>query len=82
MSSNLHPDADYRSFDDGDWQECEDCGGEGLDDNECECESVQDICSCAIPTPRRCRTCNGEGGWEVDHSAEEQALWEADKENY
>lgn len=42
-------------------EECWDCGGEGFDDLECECEAFEDICMCAEPTPRRCRTCGGSG---------------------
>lgn len=53
---------DYHdSYDD--WIECDQCGGDGYMDDECECETVVDICSCATPTPRRCRTCHGKGGW-------------------
>ena len=69
MTSNLHPDADFDHYDD--WHECQDCGGLG----------DEDICCCAVPTPVRCDTCQGEGGWHLDHSAEEQALHEAENDH-
>lgn len=40
---------------------CPDCGGEGIWDDECECQSVVDTCCCLDPTPRTCSTCKGEG---------------------
>lgn len=46
-------------------EECWDCAGEGFYD-ECECESVVDICCCATPTPRRCRTCSGTGTLDTE----------------
>lgn len=81
MSSNLHPDADYRDFDDHDWIECWDCGGSGEYGDICQCEDFEDTCCCLHPTPKRCSTCHGKGGWPVDHSAEDQALHEADNES-
>ncbi len=48
------------------WTECQDCGGEGLDTDSCECEAFEDICCCAEPKPSPCQTCNGKGGWEID----------------
>lgn len=80
MTSNLHPGSRYRYFEDMDWDECPDCGGEGFSDYECECEAIEDTCFCAVPTPRRCPTCRGKGGWPVDHSAEDQALHEAEND--
>jgi len=80
MSSNLHPGADYSDFDDHDWQECDDCGGDGLDETMCQCETIEDICCCATPTPVRCQTCGGKGGWHIDHSAEDQAAYEAEND--
>jgi hypothetical protein len=58
--------ADQDHYDDyiDDWIECWDCGGDGYYDDECECESIADQCFCETPTPRQCRTCKGEGGWE------------------
>ena len=79
MTSNLHPGADFREFED-DWTECPDCGGDGHDESMCECERIQDICFCATPTPARCDTCKGHGGWFPDHSAEDQAMYEADRD--
>ena len=46
----------------------------------CQCEQIEDICCCAVPTPVRCDTCRGKGGWHLDQSAEEQALHEADND--
>jgi hypothetical protein len=81
MPSNLHPGADYADFDDLDWTECWDCGGSGYDEYSCECEAFEDTCCCAEPTPRKCSTCFGKGGWTVDHSAEDQALQEAENDS-
>lgn len=80
MTSNLHPGADFADFDDHDWHECEDCGGSGEDDSTCQCEHIEDICCCAIPTPARCQTCHGRGGWHLFNSAEDQALHEAERD--
>lgn len=79
MTSNLHPDANFDHYDD--WHDCEDCGGSGEDDSMCQCEQIEDICCCAVPTPVRCDTCQGKGGWHIDHSAEDQALHEAENDN-
>ncbi len=48
---------------DHDWVECWDCGGEGSHDYMCECERFVDTCCCLVPTPMRCSTCRGKGGW-------------------
>ena len=80
MASNLMPGADYRDFDDEDWEECHDCGGSGTDDDSCECEAFEDTCCCLVPRPRSCATCNGKGGWTIDHSAEDQAAYEAEND--
>ncbi len=48
--------------------DCPECGGEGFDDNECECESIVDTCCCAELTPRVCRACRGRG-WVVEGQA-------------
>lgn len=81
MASNLHPGADYGEFDDDDWMDCPDCGGDGQYDDMCECESIQDTCCCAVPSPMRCRTCKGEGTIAINRSAEDQALYEAENES-
>jgi DnaJ-class molecular chaperone len=52
-------DMDWFIYDD--WIDCNQCGGEGVLDDECECETVADICSCAVPTPRTCPQCKGKG---------------------
>lgn len=51
------------AVDDHDWIDCWDCGGEGFYLDSCECEAFEDICCCLTPTPRRCSTCKGKGGW-------------------
>jgi hypothetical protein len=45
------------------WIDCRDCGGEGDHDGICQCEDFEDTCCCATPTPKRCSTCKGNGGW-------------------
>jgi hypothetical protein len=80
MGSSLHPDADYSQIDAGDWQDCDDSAGTGEDESMCECELTVDICLCAQPTPIRCEICDGDGGWEIDHSAEDQAAYEAERD--
>lgn len=47
----------------GEWIDCWDCGGEGEYGDMCQCEDFEDICCCAHPTPKRCSTCKGKGGW-------------------
>jgi hypothetical protein len=54
---------ELHDFDDPDWIDCWDCGGEGILDDECTCQSVADICCCLHPEPADCRTCRGRGGW-------------------
>ena len=76
MPSNLHPDADYREFDDDNWTDCWDCGGSGEHEDICQCSDFEDTCCCLNPMPKRCSTCKGKGGWPVDHSAEDQADFE------
>ena len=45
---------------DGEWEECDECGGEGVAGHDCG----EDTCACANPQENvRCQTCNGEGGW-------------------
>lgn len=66
-------------YDDGLWDECEDCHGEGVIDGTCQCEAFEDTCCCLHPEPATCRTCNGKGGFHIDFSAEDQAMWEAEK---
>ena len=81
MSSNEPPGesgGDY--YDDGHWEDCHDCGGDGFRDDECECNAFEDTCMCLNPKPPRCSTCKGRGGWTIDYSAEDQALHEADQE--
>ncbi|MEM7211769.1 MAG: hypothetical protein AAF479_07730 [Pseudomonadota bacterium] len=78
--SNLMPGPGYDDFYDN-WVECDDCGGSGEDDSMCECEAFEDICCCLHPTPARCDTCRGKGGWPRDDSAEDQALHEAENDN-
>lgn len=46
---------DYESND------CPTCGGQGVLDDECECEAIEDVCCCLHPTPRRCTDCGGRG---------------------
>ena len=42
------------------WEECEACGGEGLDGHDCG----EDCCCCADPEPNECCDyCLGAGGW-------------------
>jgi hypothetical protein len=40
---------------------CAWCGGTGVDDNSCECETVEDTCCCLMPIPRTCHQCGGDG---------------------
>lgn len=41
------------------WDECEMCGGEGMDDHDCG----EDCCACADPEPNvPCQWCDGQGG--------------------
>ncbi len=56
------PDESY--YDYHHWIECDECGGEGRLEDECECEAIVDICFCETPTPRRCWKCKGAGGWD------------------
>lgn len=43
-----------------DWEECWDCGGEGVTHHDCG----EDTCCCINPQDNVvCDTCNGEGGW-------------------
>jgi len=49
-----------------DWVDCYQCGGEGFDDNMCECERVVDVCHCLVPEPVHCQICRGAGGWEPE----------------
>lgn len=39
---------------------CPACGGSGVSD-ECECQSIEDICCCLHPRPMTCDECGGEG---------------------
>tara|TARA_R110000751_G_scaffold146094_8_gene249976 strand:- start:552 stop:785 length:234 start_codon:yes stop_codon:yes gene_type:complete len=48
-----------------DQDECWQCGGQGVLD-ECECETVVDLCCCDPPTPRRCPQCKGTGSLTVE----------------
>lgn len=43
------------------WQECDACGGEGLDGHDCG----EDCCCCEDPDEPnvRCGVCSGSGGW-------------------
>lgn len=80
MASNLMAGADYSQFDDDDWQECWDCGGEGVTE-DCQCSEFEDTCMCLNPKPRGCSTCKGQGGWTIDHSAEDQADFENENDS-
>ena len=42
-------------------EDCYNCGGEGFIEGWCECQSVEDVCCCASPTPPICETCGGSG---------------------
>jgi hypothetical protein len=45
---------------DKEWNECEACGGEGIDGHDCG----EDSCCCADPEENvTCSTCFGQGGW-------------------
>ena len=48
---------------DGEWEECGECGGDGLILDEC----FEDTCCCADPSRDHdlidCSTCHGNGGW-------------------
>ena len=45
---------------DGDWEDCDVCGGDGYDGHECG----EDTCACAWPQDNVvCDTCGGKGGW-------------------
>jgi len=44
------------------WEECEQCGGEGVDEHDCG----EDCCCCLEPVDNmRCDTCQGKGGWNI-----------------
>ena len=64
-----------------DWIECADCGGDGVDDSMCECERIEDICCCLNPTPVRCDTCHGKGGWHADPVGESHDLDQNDADD-
>jgi hypothetical protein len=45
-----------------DYQQCENCGGEGYVDHDCG----EDSCWCLDPEPNvPCDICGGDGGWKV-----------------
>lgn len=51
---------DGDEFFDADWEECDTCGGDGIDGHECG----EDTCACAEPDDNViCDVCNGKGGW-------------------
>ena len=52
-----------------DWQECENCDGEGLSGHDCG----EDCCCCADPEEPNvpCGICGGHGGWNRCLSAPE-----------
>jgi hypothetical protein len=46
---------------DPEWQECENCGGDGYTSHECG----DDTCACWEPSDNvPCFVCNGTGGWK------------------
>lgn len=57
---------DFSEFDE--WIDCWVCGGEGVLDDECTCQSVVDTCCCLAPTPPVCRECGGNGGWPKEEA--------------
>lgn len=48
-------------YDDGDYVDCWNCGGEGYIDGDCTC--MEDCCACLEPDPPVCDICKGKGGW-------------------
>lgn len=50
MTSILEPDYDEDA-------DCSRCGGSGFLDDECVCQTVEDVCCCAEPEPRPCPEC-------------------------
>jgi hypothetical protein len=53
-----------------DWQECEECGGDGLVGHDCG----EDTCPCADPEPNvPCPLCSGEGGYLACFGCESKA---------
>lgn len=45
-----------------DWEECDQCGGEGLYGHDCG----EDCCACLAPEENEpCDECGGKGGWWV-----------------
>jgi hypothetical protein len=37
------------------------CGGSGYREDQCECETVESVCCCRVPTPPVCDECGGAG---------------------
>lgn len=59
MTSTLRCDDPYDDFEED--ETCPTCGGEGVLDDECECQSVEDVCCCLNPVPPTCPYCCGAG---------------------
>jgi hypothetical protein len=49
-----------------DWEDCDRCGGEGLDGHDCG----EDACCCLYPEDNEtCDQCEGRGGWWYCYNA-------------
>lgn len=60
---------DYMEEDGRIWRECWDCGGEGVTHHDCG----EDTCCCLNPVDNvRCETCNGDGGWYLSDSPDDE----------
>lgn len=46
--------------------ECWNCGGEGVIDDDCTC--MDDTCCCLYPVPPDCSVCGGAGFFEREES--------------
>lgn len=52
---------DWSCDDPEDDDSCPWCGGEGVLDDECECQVIEDTCMCLFPIWRVCPECKGRG---------------------
>ena len=60
LPEGVHKTPNDDDWDNGDWIDCWNCGGEGYSHHDCG----EDTCCCLYPEDNvRCDVCNGRGGW-------------------